>query len=102
MIKHASPDSSKLLTGADDKQIHLYDINTSGKGLPVASLGGHSSWVLGCVLRCVFCSIRLGNSGDFQPSFPEVPSYLQTRACDLTAQGGVVLTRPAPLPQTGV
>eukprot|EP01050_Picozoa_sp_SAG11_P024255 SAG11_NODE_5111_length_1660_cov_1.500961_1_plen_181_part_00 len=42
-----SADSSTLLTGSDDKQIHLYDVKNGGSGTAVASLGGHSSWVLG-------------------------------------------------------
>ena len=38
------PDSGSLLTGSDDKCIHLHDIKA---GNLVASLGGHGSWVLG-------------------------------------------------------
>ena len=40
-----SPDSSSLLTGSDDKHIHLHDIKSSSLGKP----GGHSSWVLGAL-----------------------------------------------------
>jgi len=45
-----SPDSQLLLSASEDKRLVLHDVRTSASGKPgsgaVASLAGHSSWVL--------------------------------------------------------
>ena len=38
-----SPDSQKLLTGSDDGHMKIYDVS---HGNLVATLSGHTSWVL--------------------------------------------------------
>jgi len=49
-----SPDSQLLLSASDDKRLVLHDVRTSSGGKPgsgaVASLNGHSSWVLSASL----------------------------------------------------
>ena len=59
-----SRDSRSVLTGSDDKHVNIYEIRSEGTPHLVASISGHSSWILS--ISCSF-DYKMFATGYFFP-----------------------------------